>query len=632
MTQRSKEILQHFWGFSAFKGSQEKIINAVIQGNDVLALLPTGGGKSICYQIPALYHEGICIVVSPLVALIQDQVENLKQKGIKAIALTGGISLEETSNLLDNCRYGNYKFLYLSPERLQQEMVKQRIQQMNVNLLAIDEAHCISQWGNDFRPAYLQCSILRELVPTAPMIAVTATATQKVARDIVDNLLLKDPLIIKDSFSRDNISFQVSWENDKWYRLKQWCTQTENSIIVYVRNRRSAQEISAYLNKNNCTASHFHGGISKQEKKERLQLWLNNSVKVMVATNAFGMGVDKPDVGLVIHYQIPDSMESYYQEAGRAGRNGAPAKAILLLNKTDEQQLRNQFLSVLPDSDFLKILYNKLNNYFQISYGEGHGTMHQLHFNKFCDIYKLPPLKTYNGLRILDQNSVISLSESFSKKTTVFFIANKHYLFQYLENNKPIASIIQVILRTYGGVFDFETKINPFLIAKKLNISERQVISVLEKLHKDEIIKYRGQHNDLEINFLVPREDERTINRFSKKIKAQQQSKVASVEHMLAYVHNNTRCRSKQLLEYFGERSQKECGKCDICIAQGQLTRTMVQTMTTEIIKALQERPQSSRALISTLPYKEVDVLAVLRILLENKTISITLKNEYQIR
>ncbi len=308
----------------------------LLSGKDVLALLPTGGGKSLCYQIPAMANEGLCIVVSPLIALIQNQVQQLKDMGIKSVALTGGISKEELNNLLDNCIYGNYKFLYLSPERLQQEIVKDRIAQMEINLLAIDEAHCISEWGNDFRPAYLNCSLLRDIKPEVPVIALTATATAKVAHDITENLRFREHQIFKDSFSRKNIYFGVIWEEDKQRRLFELCKNSDKSGIVYVRSRRMTQVLAAYLNKKNISATFYHGGIPKEEKEKKLNLWLNNKVRIMVATNAFGMGIDKADVSLVIHYQIPESLENYYQEAGRAGRNGLPAKAILITNKDDE--------------------------------------------------------------------------------------------------------------------------------------------------------------------------------------------------------------------------------------------------------------------------------------------------------
>lgn len=631
MLQDPTEILQRYWGFSEFKGSQEQVIDAILEGRDVLALMPTGGGKSVCYQIPALAKTGICIVVSPLIALIQNQVDSLKKRGIKAIALTGGIPYTEVNDLLDNCLYGNYKFLYLSPERLQQEMVRDRIQRMDVNLLAIDEAHCISQWGNDFRPAYLNCSVLRELLPEVPMVALTATATRKVARDITDNLRFQNPLTVKDSFSRDNIAFTVLLREDKRHRLKQFCTQTTESGIVYVRTRRSAQEIAQFLNKNKCTSTYFHGGISKNEKEERLNQWLQNKIQVMVATNAFGMGIDKPDVGLVVHYQIPDSLENYFQEAGRAGRNGESARAILIINRADEMQVKNQFLSVLPKIDFLKLLYNKLNNYFQIPYGEGNDQNFQFRFNEFCEIYKLNPVLTYNGLRILDQNSVIALSESFTKKTTVRFLSTKHQLFEYLGHNKVIAPIIQTVLRTYGGIFDYDTRINTVLLSKKANVGERKVTGVLEQLQKDGIIDYHAHHSDLEIAFLVPREDDSTINSFARKVLEQQQVKIDKVESMLAYIKNDKICRSKQLLLYFGEEKDKDCGICDVCAGNNEVVQDVEKLIAKDVLKFLREKPRSSRELIPALPYREDVILKVLRNLLEDGDIGINAKNEYKL-
>ena len=631
MQLQPKEILQKYWGFQDFKNSQEQIIHAVLGGQDVMALLPTGGGKSICFQVPALANDGICIVISPLVALIKNQVESLKSLGIKAIALTGGISHEEVNQLLDNCLYGNYKFLYLSPERLQQTLIRDRIQQMNVNLIAIDEAHCISQWGNDFRPAYLECSVIRDLVPNVPVIALTATATDLVIQDICENLKLNAPLKVKDSFARNNITFNVIWDEDKNYRLRELCREAKSSVIVYVRNRRMTVEIANYLTQLGHTATFFHGGISKKEKEERLDHWLTNKVKVMVATNAFGMGIDKADVGLVIHYQIPDSMENYFQEAGRAGRNGEPAQAVMILNQKDKSQVRNQFLGALPDVTFIKLLYNKLNNYFQIPFGEGSGETFQLPFNSFCDTYKLKANLSYNGLRILDQNSVISLTESFSQKTTIQFITSKREIFDYIDKHQVSAPIIQTILRTYGGVFDFNTKINVLLIAKKVNKTEKDIIRILEKMEKDEIIEYHAQHNDLEITFLVPREDERTINIFASKIKQIIAVKTENVNQILAYANNSTVCRSKQILSYFGEKTTPNCGKCDVCIQKNPVDQHIISIIKEEILKHLSINSQSSRDLTRILTYKDSSVLIALQGLLEDGKIRINSINQYEI-
>ncbi len=631
MKKNPKEILQHVWGFHEFKGSQEKVVTALLAKRDVLALMPTGGGKSLCFQIPALAMEGICIVISPLVALIQDQVDALKKHGIKAIALTGGISYDEVNDLLDNCLYGNYKFLYLSPERLQQELIKERLRRLKVNLIAVDEAHCISQWGHDFRPAYLACSDLREVLPEVPMIALTATATEQVAHDIVANLKFSDPLIIKDSYARKNIAFEVLWEEDKQYRLKLLCTGLKKSAIVYVRTRRLAQSLTQFLNSNGYTAAYYHGGLSTSEKKGRLNLWLENKVQIMVATNAFGMGIDKPDVALIVHYQIPECLENYFQEAGRAGRDNAPAKAIILTHKNDEEHVKNQFLGVLPDTAFLKLAYNKLNNYFQIPFGEGSHETYNLNFNEFCEVYKLNSFLAYNALLLLDQNSVIALSESFSRKITVRFTIPNEQLFTYLEDHPKIRVVAQTLLRTYGGIFEYDTKINSLLIAKKSGVGEHEVLYTLDILKKDGIISYRAKNNDLEITFLVPREDDRTINVFAKKVKEHQQLKIQKLYQMIAYLHNDQLCRNKQIMAYFGESFGQDCGICDVCRSKKALDPDYLKAAPKRILAILQENNHTSRQLINVLPYGEKLVLSVLQELLEAGKIHVNTKNEYQI-
>lgn len=628
MEKGPEAILEQYWGFTQFRGSQKTIIEAALNGNDVLGLLPTGGGKSICFQVPTMMREGICIVVSPLVALIQNQVEGLKKIGVKAIGLTGGLRLEDVGNLLDNCVYGNYKFLYLSPERLAQELIQQRIAQMNVNLLVVDEAHCISQWGHDFRPAYLECNILRSLHPNIPMMALTATATSMVAKDIIEKLELTAPLIQKDSFSRKNIAFKVLIEEDKKYKLKHYCSAVKSSGIVYVRTRRLAEEISRHLLDNKISATHYHGGIPQKEKKTKLEKWLQNEVKIMVATNAFGMGIDKPDVELIVHYQIPDCIENYFQEAGRAGRDGNTAEALLITNDNDKEQVKNQFLKTLPDVKFVKLVYNKLNNYFQIAYGELNREKCQLNFNDFCAVYKLNSLLTYNTLNILDRNSVISLAESFSRKSTVQFITDKQTLFNYIEKNSSFSEIIKTILRTYGGIFEYEIKINPVLLSKKLELSEKKILEVLEKLATDGLIDYKGKHNDLEISFLLPREDDITINRFASHLKEQNNLKAYQVNQILSYIDNNTVCRSKQLLTYFGEKTTDNCGICDVCL-KNKNTQLNKKDVRQSILSILQYNAASSRTIQATLNLESNIVLSTLRALLENGEIKLNSKNEY---
>ena len=630
MKDKSLKILKKYWGYEQFKGSQQFIINELLRQNDVLALLPTAGGKSVCFQLPALQLEGICIVVSPLVALIQDQVEQLKDKGIKAVALVGKISREDLYRQLDNCVYGKYKFLYLSPERLQKLAVQERIGQMPVNLIAIDEAHCISQWGHDFRPAYLNCAVLRDIHPTVNIIALTATATTAVIGDIKEYLQLKDPLVFKDSIIRRNISFKVIYDENKNLRLSELCSSIEGSAIVYVRTRRMTSEMAGLLKKKGISATSFHGGMSRSDKEEKLKSWIGNKVQVMVATNAFGMGVDKPDVELVVHYQIPDCIENYYQEAGRAGRDGSKSRAVLLIAPADDKKAREQFLDNLPEISSLKLLYKKLNSYFGISYGEGLNTTYRLNFNEFCEQYSFPHSQTYNGLAVLDRYSILSLSQSFERRSHIHFIVGKNELMKYLANNQDAVPIVQNLLRTYGGIFDFKTRINTGLIAKKSGVKEAMVLNLLERLNKLGIVEFEAGHSDLEITFLVPREDEHTIHSFSHKLKDLHRVKREKFEAMIDYLNNKSRCRTILLLKYFGEVLKDACGKCDVCTAQLKASPGTLNDMETDILAMLESHGRTSRELINSLPYREVDILEMLQKLLEDDMIGINAKNEYQ--
>lgn len=625
------DILEQYWRFNAFNPEQAKIIESILQGNDTLVLLPTGGGKSICFQVPALVNKGICIVVSPLIALMKDQVESLKEKGIKAIALTGGLKPQDVDSLLDNCIYGNYKFLYLSPERLQQELVLDRINQMQVNLIAIDEAHCISEWGNDFRPAYRNCTILREIFPDIPFVALTASATTKVVEDIVENLQMKSNMLtFQKSFVRPNIAYMVFEEVDKFYKLTLILKKNQGSSIVYVRNRRACVDVSQYLNDEGITSTFYHGGISVEEKDKRLNQWLSDEIQVMVATNAFGMGIDKPDVKTVIHINLPDTLESYYQEAGRCGRNGEKAFAILLKNKNDENQVKQQFLAVLPDVDFLKLLYRKLNTYFQVSYGEGQNETFSLNFNEFCKIYNLNQALVYNGMKVLDKHSIINLSETFHKKTQIQFIAGNHELFLYLDRNPKLEKITQTILRTYGGIFENETKINTLLIADKSQTKESAVNNALKQLEKDGIIACKIHDTDAEITFLVPREDDNTINVIAKYVKQQNRLKAEKVQAVINYIHNEDVCKSVQLLNYFGEEDVEACGICSVCSNSNKPTE-ILSMISEEIIKCLKKQPLTSRGILQKLTFNEISVLEAIRMLLEQQKININSKNEYQI-
>lgn len=626
------QILERYWNFTSFKPLQEEIIDSVLLGEDTFALLPTGGGKSICFQVPALTMDGICIVISPLIALMKDQVKSLTQKGIKAMALTSGITYKELDTLLDNCIYGNYKFLYLSPERLQQELVQHRIKQMNVNLIAIDEAHCISQWGNDFRPSYKNIHVLRELHPSIKMIALTASARPNVVEDIIKDLDLFQPKIFKQSFARPNLAYMVFNEEDKHYQLEKILKKNKQSSIIYVRNRKFSIDISSYVESKGISSTFFHGGISNEEKENRLDDWLNNRKQVIVATNAFGMGIDKPDVKTVIHINLPDSIESYFQEAGRAGRNGDKAFAIILKYKGDEVMLKNQFLSVLPSIKLLKQVYRKLCNYFQISYGEGAYSSYEFDFNSFCQTYNFNSMIAYNALQILDRNSIISLTTQFKNNSFVQFKISGDELFFYLKKNENIGLISKSILRTYGGVFDQEVKLNIGLIASKVNTSEKDVIGTLKQLESDSIISLKLGKSDTEITFIQPREDDKTINRIARNVESQNKLKEEQVNHVIEYINNDTVCKSIQLLTYFGESKLENCGICSVCISKKKRkSNTNHENIKELVLNALTDQNLSSRSLMEMLSSSDKIIKEILTELLEDKLIGITKSNTYKL-
>lgn len=630
--QHPLKILEQYWNYTSFKPLQEEIINCVLNGDDTFALLPTGGGKSLCFQIPALINEGICIVVSPLIALMKDQVAALKERNIKAIALTSTYKYDELSTLLDNCIYGNYKFLYLSPERLQQDIIQDRIRQMNVNLIAVDEAHCISQWGNDFRPAYKNITLLRELQPSVNCIALTASAKPEVISDIVKELDFIDAKIFKQSFYRENLAYMVFETEDKFYKIQQILKKNLSSSIIYARNRKSTLEISNALNNLGYTSTYYHGGLSTKEKDAHFSNWLNNRTQVMVATNAFGMGIDKPDVKTVIHIDLPDSLESYFQEAGRAGRNGDKAFAVILKNKNDEDKVKNQFLSVLPDVDFIKLVYRKLCNYFQISYGEGAYTTYSFSFNTFCKTYDFNTILAYNAILALDRSSVLSLTQHFKRKSTVQVLVSSTELFQYLEKNREISIIIKSLLRTYGGIFDQLVKINTLLIADKANVSEDQVIKTLVRLEKENIIGLNLKKTDAEITFIEPREDDKTINRIANTIEIQNKQKVNQINDIISYISDEWTCKSQHLLRYFGETDAEVCGICSVCIDKSKKFNGDSQTNAIEIvISLLQQNDLSSRELQEKSSLKEEELTYTLKLLLEREAIALTNHNTYKL-
>jgi len=625
------EILQKYWKHDTFRPLQNDIIDSVLAGSDTFALLPTGGGKSICFQVPAMMKDGICLVISPLVALMKDQVANLQKRDIKAIALTGGISAEDTINLLDNCQFGNYKFLYLSPERLQSDWILDRIKSLPINLIAIDEAHCVSQWGQDFRPAYLKISLLKPHFPKVPFLALTASATQRVQEDIMAQLQLQQPVVFQQSFARKNIAYMVFETEDKNYRIEQILTKYPQPSIIYVRNRKSCLDVSSQLNAAGFRATFYHGGLPTKEKDKNMQRWMNEEVQVIVATNAFGMGIDKSNVKTVIHIQLPENIENYYQEAGRAGRNEEKAFAVLLSAPSDTIQAENQFINALPDKKFLTEVYVKLCNYFRIAYGEGINEQFSFNLNQFCQKYNFPALRTFNAMQFLDRQGIISLSQEFSEKITIQFLIESKEVIRYISLNPNDEEIILAVLRTYPGIYDMQTAFNLPLIAKKSNAKENQVHAVLQKLKEKEIIDYHAKNNDATLIFNEVREDERTINRVSKFLENQNQLKKSQLRSVLDYVNDGKNCKSRIILNYFGETDTTDCGICSNCIKK-QTAPIDNNTLSEKILSLLKMQDFDSRELEKLTKFQSADVIFAIQNLLENDRISINPNNQYTLR
>ena len=565
---KALEILEKYWKHSDFRHPQEEIIASVIEGNDTFALMPTGGGKSVCFQVPAMMQEGICLVISPLIALMKDQVQNLQSKGIKAIALTGGIHPDEIIDLLDNCQFGNYKFLYLSPERLQNDWILERIKNLPLNLIAIDEAHCVSQWGHDFRPAYLKIVHLREFFPKVPFLALTASATARVKQDIIVQLKLVNPNIFTKSFYRDNIAYMVFETEDKLHLIQQILSKNPEPSIIYVTNRKACSETVHQLESLQFTATYYHGGLTFKDKENQMKLWMEEKVQVMVATNAFGMGIDKANVKTIIHLHLPQNLENYYQETGRAGRNGEKAFAVLLNNPSDVLHAEAQFLGVLPNKAFLNLVFTKLCSFFQIAYGEGIDEQFSFNLNQFCAKYNFPIVKTYASLQFLDRQGVLTLSQEFSEKVSIQFIIPSKEVIRYMSLNPNDEEIILTILRTYPGIYDMQTVFNPTLIAKKANTDEKSMLLLLEKLRDKQIISLIAKNNDATITFNEVREDERTINRVSKHLIAQNKLKTEQLQAVLYYSKESKICKNKLLMRYFGETIVEDCGICSYCISK----------------------------------------------------------------
>ncbi len=559
--------LKKYWGFNTFRPVQENAINALLEGDDVLVLLPTGGGKSICFQVPALISDGICIVVTPLIALMQDQVGQLKKKGLKAIAIDSGMTKKEIDINLDNCIYGDVKFLYVSPERLKTELFRERLLRMNVSILAIDEAHCISQWGYDFRPSYLDIAEIRSTIPTAKIIALTATATMEVKADIVEKLKLKNVRRFQRSFARSNLSYSVRLVDDKEKKLIEVLKSVPGSAIIYVNTRKATKELTSLLYGSGISADFYHGGLPHDERTEKQQKWVNNQVRVMVATNAFGMGIDKHDVRLVVHMSLPQDLESYYQEAGRAGRDERKAYALIIGNQADIEELKARVEIQHPDIELIKRVYQSLANYYKIAVGSGGEQSHDFDIHTFVEVFNLKNLEAYYSIKKLEEEGLLQLNESFYAPSKLSIPIDNTTLYQYQIANAVYDPLIKAVLRLYGGeLFSQHLTISEKQIAEYLESKEGFIKTSLNKLHEAGIVDYDPKKDQPQLVFVEQRYaiDELPVNVM--RIKKRKVNAITRMNSILGYVQNDERCRTAQLLNYFGEKDYEKCGVCDVCV------------------------------------------------------------------
>lgn len=624
MTTDYRKILKDYWGYDNFRGIQEDIINSIGSGRDTLGLMPTGGGKSITFQVPALAKDGLCIVITPLIALMKDQVRNLRDRGIKAIAIYSGMTREEIIISLENCIFGNYKFLYISPERLDTEIFRVKLRSMKVSMITVDESHCISQWGYDFRPAYLKISEIRNMLPGVPVLALTATATPEVVKDIQQRLAFKEENVFRMSFERKNLAYIVRRTENKSEELLHILKHVPGSAIVYAHNRKRTKEYSQMLNENGITATFYHAGLNNDTKDQRQKSWVKGDTRVMVATNAFGMGIDKPDVRLVVHVDIPDSPEAYFQEAGRGGRDGEKAYAVLLYAKSDKATLKKRITDTFPEKEYIRTVYEHINYYYQMAMGDGLGCVREFNIDEFCRNFKHFPIQVDSALKILTRAGYIEYTDEQDNNSRLMFTLTKEELYRIHETSPETEKLINIILRSYTGVFTEYAYINEETLSVRTGLTRQQIYDTLISLTKRRILHYIPGKKTPYIIYTRERQDaDRLI--FTKEVyEDRKNSFIHRIEAMTEYAESEGKCRSRMLLLYFGEKNEHNCGQCDVCLASHSsgMKQGTFDELERLIENALSDKSMSVSELISSIDRDDKDnIIKVISYLLSEEIV-----------
>ena len=616
-----KSILKQYWGYEDFRGIQEEIIASIGKGEDTLGLMPTGGGKSVTFQVPALAKPGLCLVITPLIALMKDQVQHLRARGIKAVAVYSGMTREEIIVALENCIFGDYKFLYISPERLDTEVFQAKLRSMKVSMITVDESHCISQWGYDFRPAYLKIADVRKLLPGVPVLALTATATPEVVKDIQLRLAFRRENVFRMSFERKNLSYIVRRTEDKAGELIHILSQVAGSAIVYTRNRKRTKEVSLFLNQHGISATFYHAGLDNDTKDQRQKGWQDGTFRVMVATNAFGMGIDKPDVRLVIHIDFPDSPEAYFQEAGRAGRDGQKAYAVLLYAQADKTILKKRIGDTFPEKDYIRQVYEHINYYYQMAMGDGRGCTFAFNIDEFCQNFKHFPVRVDSALKILTRAGYLEYTDEQDNTSRLIFTLRRDELYRINENNPDTEHLLRVILRSYTGVFSDYAYISEEILARRSGLTRQQVYDTLILLTKRHVLHYIPGKKTPYI--IYTRERQNTVVLSKEVYEDRKDSYEKRIHAMLDYAESDGKCRSRMLLRYFGEKNGHNCGQCDVCLEKhaSGLRKGEYEDIAHGIFSLLAEASRIPQEIIHALPFEEEKILKSLAYLLAEEQI-----------